>query len=450
MLLHVVRIGLAADRFDHQPEGVVVAVRVLEHTTRRRRELHHREIADATLDAGDRCSKRSAGRQTAGLVEKLADGDLAAEGRIRDPKPRQVVLDGCIEVQGASLLELHDPEGGEGLALGSEDEGRVSRHGRVAAARGSKPFDVGDPITVNDAECEAGCSSQTARREAVSSCQGRPWTCTEVRGRPILYSKWWCRGTGSNCRHQVFQTCALPTELPRRSATQCSGPPLASHGVFGSRERPYNRSMARVIHVRVRGVAAADRDRLQNRFTELISGREWRDQLPWLADAGSTDLFDQLFFEQALTADLRDDPPRTDLSAAGFIRVAGDETDALALVFVLRDLSERFTCRVGVRDPDNPIAKLRVVDLVNGRLADQRALESILVRRPIFKRMRDGNRIEMYPPRALGSAFGTMDGADGERRAWSFLVHGMRDSRPNFLEAEAEAMRMWRGLRFLE
>ena len=208
--------------------------------------------------------------------------------------------------------------------------------------------------------------------------------------------------------------------------------------------------MARVIHVRVRGVADHDRDRLQNRFSELISGREWRDQLPWLADAGSTALFAQLFFEQAVIADHLDDPPRTDLSAAGFIRVAGDETDALALVFVLRDLSERFPCRVGVRDPDNPIAKLRIVDLVGGRLADQRALESILVRRPIFKRMRDGNRIEMYPPRALGSAFGTMDGADGERRAWSFLVHGMRDSRPSFLEAEAEAMRIWRGLRFLE
>ena len=216
------------------------------------------------------------------------------------------------------------------------------------------------------------------------------------------------------------------------------------------RGRPYNQGMARVIHVRVRGVAAADRDRLQDRFSELISSREWRDQLPWLADAGSTDLFRQLFFDQALAADLRDDPQLTDLSAAGFIRVAGDETDALALVFVLRDLSERFACRVGIRDPDNPIAKLRVVDLANGRLADQRALESILVRRPIFKRMRDGNRIEMYPPRALGSAFGTVEGADGERRAWSFLVHGMRDSRPSFLEAEAEAMRMWRGLRFLE
>ncbi|MFZ0180957.1 MAG: hypothetical protein WB808_09060 [Candidatus Dormiibacterota bacterium] len=208
--------------------------------------------------------------------------------------------------------------------------------------------------------------------------------------------------------------------------------------------------MARVIHVRVRGVAADHRDRLQDRFSELITTREWRDQLPWLADAGSTGLFEQLFFEQALAADLRDEPHTADLSAAGFIRIAGDETDALALIFVLRDLSERFSCRVGIRDPDNPIAKLRIVDLVSGRLADQRSLESILVRRPIFKRMRDGNRIEMYPPRALGSAFGTTEGADGERRAWSFLVHGMRDSRPSFLEAEAEAMRMWRGLRFLE
>ena len=25
----------------------------------------------------------------------------------------------------------------------------------------------------------------------------------------------WCRGAESNCRHQPFQGCALPTELPR-------------------------------------------------------------------------------------------------------------------------------------------------------------------------------------------------------------------------------------------
>jgi hypothetical protein len=213
--------------------------------------------------------------------------------------------------------------------------------------------------------------------------------------------------------------------------------------------RPYNQIMARVIHVRLRGVATEDRESLHARFAELISSRDWRDQLPWLADASSTGLFGQLFFAQELAAELRDHPERDDLSAAGFIRIAGDETDALALVFVLRDLAERFSCRVEIRDPDNPIAKLRKVNLINGRLADQRALEEILVRRPIFKRMHDGERIEMYPPRALGSAFGTVEGADGERRAWSFLVHGMRDEQPSFLEAEAEALRIWRGLRFL-
>jgi len=208
--------------------------------------------------------------------------------------------------------------------------------------------------------------------------------------------------------------------------------------------------MARVIHVRLHDVAAEDRDALHERFTELVTYREWRDQVPWLADAYTTDLFGQLFFEQVIAEDIREHPDGSDLAAAAFIHVAGDETDALALVFVLRDLSERFSCRVVIRDPDNPIAKLRTIDLVNGRLADRRALESILVRRPIFKRMRGGERIEMYPPRALGTAFGTRDGTDGERRSWSFLVHGMRDSRPSFLEAEAEALRIWRGLRFLE
>ena len=34
----------------------------------------------------------------------------------------------------------------------------------------------------------------------------------------------WCRGTESNCRHQPFQGCALPTELPRHSVDDdCGG-----------------------------------------------------------------------------------------------------------------------------------------------------------------------------------------------------------------------------------
>ncbi len=202
--------------------------------------------------------------------------------------------------------------------------------------------------------------------------------------------------------------------------------------------------------MRVHGLQSGDRDALQSRFAFLAASREWRDQTPWLADPRSTDFFAQLFFAGAAEVEERENPGLGPLSAATFLRVIGDETDALALVFMLRDLSERFGVRIAIRDPENPIAKLRVIDLSAGLLPSGRALETILVRRPIFKRLRGGGRIEMYPPRALSSAFGIRDEADGERRAWSFLVHGMRDSRPSFLEAEAEAMRIWRGLRFLD
>jgi hypothetical protein len=33
----------------------------------------------------------------------------------------------------------------------------------------------------------------------------------------------WCRGTESNCRHQPFQGCALPTELPRHFGKMLKG-----------------------------------------------------------------------------------------------------------------------------------------------------------------------------------------------------------------------------------
>ena len=207
--------------------------------------------------------------------------------------------------------------------------------------------------------------------------------------------------------------------------------------------------MGRVIHVRLYGLEPDDHGSLHARFQHLAASRDWRDQRPWLADARSTALFEQLYFADAAEHDTDGVPDRS-LAAATFLRIAGDETDALALLFMLRDLSERFAIDAVVRDPDNPIAKLRRVELRAGRLPSGAALEAILVRRPIFKRLRGGGRIEMYPPRALGSAFGTVEESDRERRAWSFLVHGMRDSRPSFLEAEAEAMRIWRGLRFLD
>jgi len=179
-----------------------------------------------------------------------------------------------------------------------------------------------------------------------------------------------------------------------------------------------------------------------------VASREWRGERPWLADAASRNLFAMEYFRHAAAAAIWEAPDAPVLSAAGFARLGGDETDALALLFALRELSEQMGIVAVLRDPDNPIAKLRVIELRDGRLPDGAPLEAVLVARPIFKRL-PGAVIEMFPPRALGAAFGTGEGEDWERRDWSFLVHGMRDSAPGFLEAEAEAMRIYRGLRGL-
>ena len=208
--------------------------------------------------------------------------------------------------------------------------------------------------------------------------------------------------------------------------------------------------MGRVIHVRVHGLPAGRRDAAQARFAELARGRDWRDGEPWLADDRSPDLFPQLFFDDQRAESFRRAPGGEPLSAATFIRVLGDETDALAVLFIFRDLSERFGVRVELRDPDNPIAKLRRVELDAGRLAGGLPLESRLVRRPIFKKLRDGRRIELFPPHALSTAFGTPDGPGPGHRGWSFLVAGMRGHAPDFFEAEAEAMRIRRGLDSVE
>lgn len=207
--------------------------------------------------------------------------------------------------------------------------------------------------------------------------------------------------------------------------------------------------MGRVLHIRIHRIADDDRAALLARFAEVGAGREWRDGTPWLAHAGSTDLFGMEYFRHASIAAALEDPDLGPLGAASFVRLLGDETDALAVLFMLRDVSERFDAHASLRDPDNPIAKLRAIDIDGGRLPSGGPIEDILVRRPVFKKLPDGFRIEMYPPRALGSAFGTVDEVDKERRTWSFMLHGMRGSEPSFLEAEAEAMRIYRGLRFL-
>ena len=141
--------------------------------------------------------------------------------------------------------------------------------------------------------------------------------------------------------------------------------------------RSYNRAMSRVIQLRVHGLDPAARDALHTRFAGLVAGREWRQGTPWLADAASRDILPQLFFDQA-RAEAQATPDQRQPSSATFVRIAGDEADALALTFIARDLSERFAVEVELRDPDNPIAKLRHVELASGRLPNGAALESIL------------------------------------------------------------------------
>ena len=50
-------------------------------------------------------------------------------------------------------------------------------------------------------------------REAVRSQSVR-------NGAGFIGEKKWCRGAESNCRHHDFQSCALPTELPRHLCVQ--------------------------------------------------------------------------------------------------------------------------------------------------------------------------------------------------------------------------------------
>jgi hypothetical protein len=56
--------------------------------------------------------------------------------------------------------------------------------------------------------------------------------------------------------------------------------------------------------------------------------------------------------------------------------------------------------------------------------------------------------MEMIPPHSRGSAFGRPVGEDGDR-SWGFIVHDIRIADPSFLDAEAEAMRIFRGFRAL-
>lgn len=195
--------------------------------------------------------------------------------------------------------------------------------------------------------------------------------------------------------------------------------------------------MGRVLFVRLTAPGRASAPDWTRAVAEFAAGRTWRSEPLWLATDDSRGLFETEYLRH-----LRLDSGEP-IFGAGFIRLAGDETDALAVYFGLLQLTRRLGGRAEVADPDNPIHKQRQLDLVEGRVSGSRSIDEVMVAGPIFKRM-PASTITFYPPRYRSA---TLPGPASPPGWWSFAIHGMRDRAPGFLEAEAEAMRIYRGLR---
>src|SRR5260370_38490800 len=84
-------------------------------------------------------------------------------------------------------------------------------------------------------------------------------------------------------------------------------------------------------------------------------------------------------------------------SAAGFVKMAGDETDALILAIFMRDLSAEYGIKTTLKDDDHPLAKLRRLEFDHARLPNGQPLEEILAKRPGIKKVQ-GDPILSYPP----------------------------------------------------
>ncbi len=195
--------------------------------------------------------------------------------------------------------------------------------------------------------------------------------------------------------------------------------------------------MGRVVFYRLTNPGRSSAEEWQCRVEAFATTRVWRIEPMWLATDASRGLFEMEYLRHLRLA--VDEP----LVGAGFVKVAGDETDALAVYFGLLELSQRLGGRVMVSDPDNPIRKQRQVQMVEGRLVGSRSMDELMIAGPIFKRLPAGT-ITFYPPRYRTA---TLPGPGGPPGWWSFSLQGMRAQAPGFLEAEAEAMRIYRSLR---
>ncbi|HYM50943.1 MAG TPA: hypothetical protein VET65_10295 [Candidatus Limnocylindrales bacterium] len=193
--------------------------------------------------------------------------------------------------------------------------------------------------------------------------------------------------------------------------------------------------MRRVFFYRLYDIEPARLPQLEAEAQAFSRSRDWRGDRFWLATSRSTDLFSMEYFRHARN----EEGPA--LAAAGFLRLQGDETDAIATLYFLNDCSQQYHARAWIHDEDNPIAKLRHIEIRQGRLPSGMPIEDVLAARPVIKRMRDG-AITFYPPTFHPNPYYRRD----KPGMWGFSLQGMRDFAATFLEAEAEAMRIYRGL----
>src|SRR5260370_2960813 len=107
--------------------------------------------------------------------------------------------------------------------------------------------------------------------------------------------------------------------------------------------------MPRVLHYTLHGLAEHRLERVHEEFEALAAARAWRCGSPWVASSQSRGLFEMEYFRH-----LKNDEGN-ELSAAGFVKMAGDETDALIIAIFMRDLSAEYDVRAPFRDNDHPL-----------------------------------------------------------------------------------------------
>lgn len=197
------------------------------------------------------------------------------------------------------------------------------------------------------------------------------------------------------------------------------------------------RKMGRVIYYRLLNLGHGDAEAWEQMVSRLAAAREWRSEPMWLATDSSRGVFESEYLRHLRLDRLEQ------VLGAGFVRLAGDETDALAVSYGLLQACFELGGKVVLEDPDNPIGKQRQLEMIEGSVTGPRSIDDLMVSGPIFKRLPLAT-ITFYPPRYHSR---TMPGPAGPPGWWSFAIQGMRAQAQGFLEAEAEAMRIYRGLR---